>query len=420
VTAPSWLRENPNMPWLLASRGLRSFSQGFLNVVVPLYLVSLGFSGVTLGSMLTLGALGMALTVVAVGLTGDRFGRRRVMMGIAGTSVLGLIGFSLAHSFGWLVLSAILATVGGGGGIGGGGSFGPFLPAEQPLVTESCRPEARNAAFGGFAFVGVLASAAGSCLAVLPGALHAHGWSWVEAYRALFWVSAAVAVGTTLSCIPVRERHQPPESFWPPRHVWSIMGRLSLTGALNGFGWGFMGPLLTYWFYARYHVGPTQIGAVFTIANLLSAVPYLIAAPLARRLGGAVRTTSIVGVIGGLVLLPMALAPTFALAAAFMLLRVVVNAIGVPLRVSFVMGITDNRHRSAMAALSNLPNQITGAFAPGIGTYLMSVWTVAAPMLLASGFQVGNWALYYRLFRREVPPEERGAGVPAGRAAADP
>jgi MFS family permease len=413
MVIPAWVRSNANMRWLLAARALRSFSQGFLSVVVPLYIVALGFQGLALGSLLTLATVGGSLMSLAVGLTGDRYGRRPAMVGVAALAIVGMIGFVFVHSYALLIVASVLSTVGAGGGVGGGGAWGPFYPAEQPLVASSCGPEQRNAAFAAISFVGVLAGAGGSALAIVPQTLHNSGWAWAPAYRVMFWAAGLMAVGTLLSCLKVREeRPEGVVSIWPSAHAWSVLRRLSLTNALNGFGWGFLGALLTYWFYVRFHVGPAALGGLFTAANLLAALPYLGAAWLAKRLG-AVRAVTSTGIVAAALLVVMGLAPTFAIAGAVFLIRIAINALSLPIRQSYVMGITEDRHRSAVAAIGGLPSQITASLSPSIGTYLMDTWTVEAPLWLAAAFQFLNWAVYWAVFRREAPPEERTAPAAA-------
>lgn len=425
MVIPAWVRANHNMRWLLAARAMRSFSQGFLSVVVPLYIITLGFKGLTLGSILTLATVGGSLMSLAVGLTGDRYGRRPAMIGVAALATMGMVSFVFVHSYALLVVASVLSTVGAGGGVGGGGAWGPFYPAEQPLVANSCPPENRNGAFAAISFVGVLAGAAGSALAIVPQALHSHGWAWVSAYRVMFWAAAVIAVGNLLACLPVREaRPQGVTSIWPSAHAWSVLRRLSLTNALNGFGWGFLGALLTYWFYERFHVGPAALGGLFTAANVLAALPYLFAAALAKRLG-AVRAVTSTGITAAALLVVMGLAPTFAIAGAVFLVRIAINALSLPIRQSYVMGITEDKHRSAVAAIGGLPSQVTASLSPSIGTYLMQTWTMEAPLWLAAAFQFLNWAVYWGVFRREAPPEERRAPAaeategPGARAAGD-
>jgi hypothetical protein len=48
LTLPIWLTRD--VGWIMASRATRSLSQGYLGVIVPLYLVHLKFTAVSLGN----------------------------------------------------------------------------------------------------------------------------------------------------------------------------------------------------------------------------------------------------------------------------------------------------------------------------------------------------------------------------------
>jgi MFS family permease len=179
-----------------------------------------------------------------------------------------------------------------------------------------------------------------------------------------------------------------------------------------------LGPLQTYWFYARFGAGPAALGALFTATNLLSILPYLGAARVAERLG-AVVTVTWSRMVGVGLLVVQALSPTLGFADVVYLVRSVAILLSVPIRQSFVMGITEERSRSTVAAVGSLPSQVTSSISPAVGAYLMQSWTLEAPLWLSVVFQSVNSLLYYRFFRSEVPPEERrAAALRAGQGAA--
>ncbi|MHB1612315.1 MAG: MFS transporter, partial [Sulfobacillus sp.] len=179
-----------NLRWLLLGRILRSFSTAFLTVIFPLYLARAGYSATKIGFVLAISGGVTVLLVAGVGLAADAFGRKRVIMSLAGLAVLGGIGMAWSPVFWVVVLASGLGGVGRGGGAGSGGSWGPVFPAEQPLVADSVEPQQRTRAFGQLSFVGVLAGAAGSLVAAIPDILHSHGMSWIASYRWLFGASA--------------------------------------------------------------------------------------------------------------------------------------------------------------------------------------------------------------------------------------
>lgn len=407
-----------NLPWLYAGRALRGVSTAFLTVIFPLYLAVSGYGAVRLGLTLSLSGVVTIGLVAMVGWLADRYGRRTMILVLAALSAVG--GFALAlfaPVLPLVVLASGLGGVGRGGGAGSGGSWGPMFPAEQPLVAASAPPERRVEAFGRLSFVGVVAAAAGSLLAGVPALLAAHGVPTATGYRILFAFAGILGVGTMLVTLPIRE--SPPGAAAAGGEAGGAMsfgqlvGRLGLTNALNGFGFGFLGPLLSYWFYRRFGVGADAIGILYGIVNLAAALPYLTAAHLARRLG-EVRTVVWTRAVSVLVLALMPLLPTFSLAGAAYTLRMALNSLGMPARQSFTMRVADERHRSRVAAFGSLPSQATSMLSPGIGGALMEV-SVNLPLFAAAFFMLANVLAYAWAFGR-VAPEPRPADARPGEA----
>ncbi|MGH9296198.1 MAG: MFS transporter, partial [Acidimicrobiales bacterium] len=117
-----------NLRWLYASRAVRSFSTAFLTVVFPLYLATEGYSSTKIGLVLTVGGFISAGLVLAVGLGGDRIGRRRMLLWVAALGVVGGVGLAVSTELAVVMLANGLCGVGRGGGAGSGGSWGPVFP----------------------------------------------------------------------------------------------------------------------------------------------------------------------------------------------------------------------------------------------------------------------------------------------------
>ncbi|MGH9045939.1 MAG: MFS transporter, partial [Acidimicrobiales bacterium] len=170
-----------------------------------------------------------------------------------------------------------------------------------------------------------------------------------------------------VSVLPIREAvgsrlpartQQEPDVTGPARlSTGQLLARLGAVNALNGFGFGFLGPLLTYWFHVRYGVGPGEVGLLYTVINLITMAPYLGAARVARSLG-AVRTVVWTRAVGLAFLLAMVWTPTFLLAGLAYALRMAANSLGMPARQSYVMGVAEERRRSTVAAVGSLPSQL--------------------------------------------------------------
>lgn len=413
---PNWLRRD--LVLLFVQRALRSLTQAYLIVIVPIYFARLGFSAVAIGVLFTASAISSALLTAAVGLLADRYGRKLFLILLSLLTALGGLVFALSSNFLILLLAAAVSTVGRGGGAGSGGAWGPFFPAEQALLAEQAGEQNHTAVFSVVSFVGVLAGAIGSLIALVPTALlNWLGLSLVAGDRLLFALTAGLGIVMAIVVLPVRESAltEPPSAG--PKGRWvplspqtvNLVLRFAATNFTTGLAVGFLGPLLVYWFHARYGVDAAAIGTLFFVINLATAPSYLTAPRLARMLG-AVNTVVITRALSVVLLALQVLMPTYLLAAALYLARMIVNTLSNPVRQSYVMGIVEPRERASAAGLSSLPSQVAGSASPALAGYLMQTVSLNLPIVLAAFFQLINTLLYYLFFRHIHPSEEKEAG----------
>ncbi len=221
--APAWL--NRDLTLLFAGRGLRSLTQGYLSIVVPLYLAALGYSAVQLGLVFTAASVGSAILAATVGLLSDRYGRKTFLVILGLLTAVGGVVFAASSSFVVLLVAGAVSTIGRGGGAGSGGAWGPYYPAEQALLAEHVDDRNRTAVFGATSFVGVLAGAVGSLLAVIPSLLHTTlGLTAVDGERVLFALTMLFGIAMAVVVLPVRESRQATDRDRQPR---ARRGRLS-------------------------------------------------------------------------------------------------------------------------------------------------------------------------------------------------
>ncbi|EJZ19935.1 transporter protein, partial [Rhizobium sp. Pop5] len=69
--------------YLFAARALRDFGDGFVAILLPVYLLALGFSPLQVGVLATASLLGSALLTIAVGILGVRHDLRRLLLAAA-------------------------------------------------------------------------------------------------------------------------------------------------------------------------------------------------------------------------------------------------------------------------------------------------------------------------------------------------
>jgi MFS family permease len=419
----SWL--NRDLGWLFVLRILRSISQGYLGIILPLYLALLGYSAVALGTLLAWSAIAAALISMLTGVLSDRFGRKTLIAIISLLFALGGVGFAFARSFFWIVSFAAIGSIGRGGALAGG-AWGPFYPAVQALVAEESSDYNRTTVFGAFSFVGVLAGALGSLLAGLPSlARRAVGLSELETYRWLFILSGVLGAVMALAIIPVRERRPVPASgpsdaalqeptvtrtLGLSRDSWHLVIRFMITNSTNGLAIGMLGPFVVYWFYRRFGASSGQLAEVFFIINLVSSIPYLAAGRIALMLG-SVRAIVIPRAISTVLLIGVVAVPSFGLAAILYGVRALFNLLSIPVRQSYLMGVIDPAERSSASGFANFPSQVTSSIGPYLAGYFMEHLALALPLEFAAVMQGLNTFLYWIFFRNIYPPEELDAGA---------
>jgi hypothetical protein len=118
-----------------------------------------------------------------------------------------------------------------------------------------------------------------------------------------------------------------------------LLARISALFLLDALGGGFLTTAgLTLIFAQRFGVGAAVLGPLFFAARILNALSHLGAAWLARRIG-LVNTMVFTHLPSSLLLVTVAVVPSFPVAAALFLLREGLVEMDVPTRQSYVMAV---------------------------------------------------------------------------------
>ncbi len=421
---PRWL--NRDITLLIALQALYSLTVGYLPIVLPLYLISIGFGAVALGFLMTAVSIVGALFAVATGMVSDRFGYKKVIVGASFLVALGTLLFAVTRNLYLMMLLAGISQIVPPGGSGSGVGIGPSYPAVQALTATHVEDRDRTSALSWMALVCGLATAVGAPLAALPELMHRRaGISILSGYQTIFVVTAIINVLSAVLVYPISETRRPsPRSIAPaarpvappdppddePRvfglsaATWALVWRFMLVNFTNGLAVGALGPFLTYWFLRRWGATADQLGTLFFIINLAVVFPLFVAGPLARRF------TAVGTVVGsrGLSTLFMALMPlmpSFWLAGAAFLARQIANAVSVPVRQSYILGVIRPSERASAAGIANLPIQ-GGLSISSVATGFLMQVALWIPIEVSTVFQALNTVLFWLFFRSKPPVEE--------------
>jgi MFS family permease len=390
---------------ILAAAGLRALATGMAGVLLGLYLARLGLSAAVMGGVISAGLAGATCSVFLTILAGDRFGRRSALLWLSAASALGGIAAALGSDAAALGAASFLGMVNGMGR-----DRGAALVLEQAILPATTDDRGRTGAFAWYNLLIDVCHALGALLAALPAILQGlTGMGEVDAFRtsfALYGVLHALAVPIYWRLSAAVEVAAAPRRPPVTVHTRGVLWKISALFGLDAVAGGFLGAsLLSYFFHERFAVSATVIGALFFGARIMNAVSHLGAAWLAGRIG-LVNTMVFTHAPSSLLLLTVAFAPNFPVAAALFLLREGLVEMDVPTRQSYVMAMVRPEERVLASGITHLVRLGGWAVAPAAAGFLMQGVALATPLVIGVAMKIAYDGMLYLAFRKLRPPEE--------------
>jgi predicted MFS family arabinose efflux permease len=425
--------DRTDLQLILGIQALRAFLYGFGSVILGSALASGGLSDFEVGVVFTAMLAGMAASSIAVGLAGDRIGRRRAYAGLL--LVMGAAGavFALTRSLPLLVLVALTGTLSTDPN-----ESGPITSLEQAMMGGA--PAAvRARVFGRYNAVAYLAGAIGALAAGGPDAFRRlvpalpADQRWLLAFPVLALVCAALArrlsgaveAGTRVEGVGHRagglgegvgrgaERRGGPASRSarprPLDHSRRTVIRLAALFGMDSFAGGFIvQTFIVFWFGRKFGASPASMGLVFFVAGLLQAGSSIASGRLASRIG-LLNTMVFTHLPSNVLLVLVPFMPTLGWAVAAMFARYALSQMDVPARQAYVVAMVDPMERTAAAAFTNTARYVTrpfGAFGAGA---LMERVALGSPFVVAGALKIAYDVWLYATFRKVPLPKEGAA-----------
>ena len=104
-----WIGQGSASASLNAARALRDFGDGFVAVLLPVYLTAIGLGAFEVGVVATLALLGSALVTLAIGHLGARADQRLLLIGASALMIATGLAFASADSYALILLVAVFA-----------------------------------------------------------------------------------------------------------------------------------------------------------------------------------------------------------------------------------------------------------------------------------------------------------------------
>lgn len=389
---------------LLLARALRDFGDGFVAVLLPVYLTALGFSALQVGVIATSALLGSASLTMIIGLIGARFDQRGLLFAANCLMIATGVAFALVDDYAVLLLIAFAGTINPSAG-----SVSVFVPLEHTVLSRIVSDRERTKMFARYSMIGALASAVGALAASTPDFLQKLDIDQVAAIKLMFVLYALLGIvgGLIYRLIPIRPRSLRVEgasALGPSR---SIVYKLAALFSLDAFAGGFVvQSLLALWLFQRFDLSISAASLFFFWSGMLSAFSFPVAAWLSKRIG-LVNTMIWTHVPSSLCLILAAVAPNLTIVLVLLLLRAALSQMDVPTRSSYVMAVVTEPERPAAASFTSVPRSLAAAVSPALAGALFAASFQALPLIICGTLKITYDLLLLMQFRFLKPPEEQ-------------
>lgn len=388
---------------LYAARALRDFGDGFVAVLLPVYLALLGLDAFQIGLVAALALLGSALMTLAIGALGGRTHLRRLLMAAAALMAATGLAFAFSSRTALILLVAFLGTINPSAG-----SVSIFVPLEHAVLANVASNKNRTRMFARYGLIGALAAAAGALASGSPDLLSQLGVTRLAALRAMFVLYAilGLAGGALYLRVPVQTKgaSERPAALGPSR---GIVYKMAVLFSIDSFAGGLaVQSLMALWLFEKFGLSLPAAGLFFFWTGVFSAFSLPVAARLAERFG-LVNTMVFTHAPSSLCLILAAIAPTLETALALLLIRAALSQMDVPTRSSYVMAVVTPPERPAASSVTAVPRSLAAAAGPAIAGALFEAGYQAWPLILCGVLKiVYDFALLWQ-FKHIRPPEEQ-------------
>lgn len=387
---------------MLAARALRAFGDGYMAVLLPAYLLSIGLGTLEVGIVSTATMLGSALATLAVGAWGYRFASGKLLRGAALLMAATGLGFASLSSFWPLLIVALVGTLNPSSG-----DVSVFLPLEHARLAGAAQGHARTALFARYSLVGALCAALGALAAGVPDWLVRHtGLARLDALRGMFLIYAAIglAVLWLYRVLPAHDGSRSaasvpvaPAPLGPSR---GVVVRLAALFSVDAFAGGLtVNALMSLWLLERFGFSLTQAGVFFFWTGLLSAASQL-AAPLVAKRIGLLNTMVFTHLPANVCLVLAALAPSLPIALGLLMVRSALSSMDVPTRTAYVMAVVTPAERSAAASFTAVPRSLAAAISPTLSGAMFAAGWISLPLVACGLLKITYDLTLWRAMRR--------------------
>jgi len=393
----------------LTASVLNGFGNGVFNVVLLLYLTSLGFDSSALGTMLMMQPISTVLLTIPSGILAGRYGVKKIILSSFIPYGLSMILFLTAKSIEMFMLAFLLiGVIEASAGVVLGPLYSSFFDAKD-----------MDRAFGLQGFIQILSVSMGSLFGFIPPMLVAnYGYSLQSSY----WVVLVIAIVFFTAQMPfyvmalwnVVEQRRREEGFRFNLRSKGIVAKFSFLNIISSIGSGSFFNLFPYYVNKKFGVQSDALGSLYFASNFVRAGANILAPRISKKLG----TLKTIAMALGLcvpVWMMFPLAPNFTWLSVIYIVRLTIGNISSPLTGSLYMKLLYPEEKATANSFTMMASYGGNIVAPRLGGQLMEQVSLDAPAYLGSSLYVVLASSYYLLLRNEKEAEQRQLEVKEAR-----
>ena len=356
------------------------------NLFFNFYILGRGFERDYLGLVNAMPSIAALIFGIPLGALSDRIGRKNAMLlGVA----VSIGGMALEVTVLDPTLILVFAF------IQGLGSTLYFL-SQAPFMMKVSDDDNRALLFSLNWGLVTLASAVGSLFAgYLPaffGELLEVAPRSAEAYQAVLLISVLLSFLTLIPLALIREPKDDPEvglTAQARMPLWRVVLRpltlkLAIPNLIIGFGAAILIPYMNVFFVERYKLPDSQLGLLFSVSALLTALGTLIGPRLAVRLGSKIKAVVSTQGVSLFFLMLLGFSPYLLLAQIGFLMRGMLMNMAAPLYSALAMEQTPAREQGTVNSVVELSWRVGWAVGPYISGVVQESYGFT-PLFLATG-----------------------------------
>lgn len=399
------------------------------SVLYNLYIQGLGYNDTMNGQIVSIQSLATAIMFVPIGLCGDFFSRKRLLITGALFSGIFLIGRSFDYSASGLIWFAVFS-----------GLFaGVFQVLAIPFLAENVKKSQRLKMFSYYSSLVLASQVLGSLGGgVFADLLHTAGLAKVTGLQTVLFVGGAATLVAFIPMLFVSEDKKAPQADTPVQPVTEsassaadgkqgvvhsaaqdskndtlsqkkdsrLIGQFVITQLLIGFGSGLVVPYLNLYFTNRFSVSLSAMSLLISLGQIMTIVSMLIGPTLAAKVG-SVRAVVIFQVMSLPFLLLTGFTNLLLIASVSFLFRQALMNAANPIQSAILVDRVSDKRRGIANSLMQTAFMIGWATMGPVQSYLVTTygtyWGYAITFSITGSLYVISSLMYYMMFKEPKP-----------------